>query len=494
MELAHLKKIFNGFNTGIIVLDEGLKVYFWNHWMVHHTGITSEEITTKLLPEHIKEVNTKILKRKIRSALMLHSPSFYPESLKNNLFAIADSTGKETNKLMRQSVTIIPYANTKKVIITIIDKSQEYNYTQQLYEKAEAIKELNYELEDEAKIIDTHISSIRVDKQEHISSISSKLCEILTCAPDDFIGKNFKEYFQPWYHETSNKDFEKRFPAHLILIANSDTEPIYLFISNKVTRDNGENLLLLQDITDYIQLQYQNEQILQQSRSAAMGEMISIIAHQWRQPLSAITGLLTDITVKAHMEKLEKDHMLDNISQAEKIIIHMSDTINDFRNYFKPSKDKETISLETLYLKVSALYQTLLKEKNIKISCIGNVNQELFIHVNELIQILLSLIQNSLDAFVENDIKNRSITIETSKEEEGFITITVSDNAGGIPKNLIHKVFDPYFSTKSKNGTGLGLYMTKKLLTERFHGDIHVTSSDDCSIFTLTISTKSDPS
>lgn len=101
MELAHLKKIFNGFNAGIIVLDEDLKVYFWNHWMVHHTAVNSEDIIDKLLDKYIKEVNTKVLKRKIRSSLMLRSPTFYPESLKNNLFNIVSSTGEHKKDLMR---------------------------------------------------------------------------------------------------------------------------------------------------------------------------------------------------------------------------------------------------------------------------------------------------------------------------------------------------------------------------------------------------------
>lgn len=373
----------------------------------------------------------------------------------------------------------------------IADKSQEYYYTQQLYERAEAIKDLNAKLEDEAKIIDTHVCSIRLDTKQKITSVSTKLSEVLDCTTEDLIGEAYHDIFKPWHDDLSNKDFEKRFPSHLILIANCDKEPLYLFISNKVVLDNAESLLFLQNISDYIALQKKNEQILQQSRRAAMGEMISIIAHQWRQPLTAINSLLADIRLKAHMETLKKDHLFDNISQAENIIIHMSHTINDFRNYFKPSKAKETISFELLFEKIMVLYKTLLEEENIDISFKGNMDQELIVNINELIQILLSLIQNSIDAFIENDVDNRAISIEVSQAKEGSINIIVKDNAGGIPTEIIHKVFDPYFSTKAKNGTGLGLYMTKKLLNESLRGEIDVNSSAGCSYFTLTIPIKS---
>jgi len=226
-------------------------------------------------------------------------------------------------------------------------------------------------------------------------------------------------------------------------------------------------------------------QLIHQARLAQMGEMLSMIAHQWRQPLSAISATSASLNLKARLNKLDNERILkmtDNISGFSQ---HLSDTIDDFRNFFKPNKDKIETNFDCIIESVEKLIISSLEHKNITLTKELNAHMPFLSFPNELKQVLLNLIRNAEDALVENGVENAYIKISTYKLE-GKTILEVLDNGGGINKNIIDKIFDPYFSTKlEKDGTGLGLYMSKMIIEEHCKGRLTVKNRDAGAVFQI---------
>ena len=221
--------------------------------------------------------------------------------------------------------------------------------------------------------------------------------------------------------------------------------------------------------------EFQHKQLLSNSRSAAMGEMISMIAHQWRQPLSLINTIIASLKVKKELDQLNDEFLEKSIEKIEKTTSFLSTTIDDFRDYFKPNKVATKVNLPNLFEKSLFFLKNELKEMNIDYKVL--IEEEIYIktYKNELLQSILNILKNSLDAFKDKNIDNKKITVAVEQNTDTLL-IEITDNAGGIEKRNLQRVFEPYFSTKSKNGTGLGLYMCKTIINEHLHGKISLQS------------------
>jgi PAS domain S-box-containing protein len=224
----------------------------------------------------------------------------------------------------------------------------------------------------------------------------------------------------------------------------------------------------------------QKDKIVQNSaRQAQMGEMLSMIAHQWRQPLSIISTIAGSLRLEVELETGSKDKMLDELESIESHTQFLSRTINDFRNFFNPNKLKEDISLNTILEKSISIFAKNFETQNIILEKNYDFKSSVNIYSNEVMQVILNLIKNSIDVFKDRDISSPKITIN-SIEEKDYQIIEIIDNGGGIEESLIEKVFDPYFSTKNeKNGTGLGLYMSKTIIEDHCKGEITVENYKD---------------
>ena len=214
--------------------------------------------------------------------------------------------------------------------------------------------------------------------------------------------------------------------------------------------------------------------MFQQSRLAQMGEMISMIAHQWRQPLNNLSTLNQTIILKYKRDKLTTDLIDDFDKNTTKQISTMSQTIDDFSNFFKPEKQKVEFCINDVIKNCIELLNPILTKHQINLEFTNNEIINIFGYPNELGQSLVNIINNAKDALIQDEIENRKIDIKL-KLTDTMMHLIISDNANGIQEDIINKIFDPYFSTKNeKNGTGLGLYMTKIIIEDNMQGKIEV--------------------
>ena len=208
----------------------------------------------------------------------------------------------------------------------------------------------------------------------------------------------------------------------------------------------------------------------QQSKMAAMGEMIANIAHQWRQPLSTITTASSGMRLQKELGLLTDEFFDEATNKISTSSLYLSQTIDDFRNFFSPNKQKSSFYIKTLVDTTLNLISTQFKSKDIEI--INNIeNVEIYNYENELMQALINILNNAKDELIKKDYE-RFIFIDIYKNEEELI-ISVKDNAGGIKEENLEKIFEPYFTTKHQSqGTGIGLYMTEEIITKHLNGTI----------------------
>jgi hypothetical protein len=265
---------------------------------------------------------------------------------------------------------------------------------------------------------------------------------------------------------------------------NEMLEALAHLISQTTSELEENNIKLLQEIKSN---KLKDKQLLQQSRLAQMGEMIAMIAHQWRQPLSAISSASLVLRMKAEIGDVPKDDIIRKTDAISEYAQHLSATIDDFRDFFKPTKEKREIDFCTLIKSALQIIGTSLSNHSIEVSQELNCKSSFVSYPNELKQVILNLIKNSEDIILEKEIENPVISISTYRDKDNRI-LEIRDNAGGVPEEIIETIFDPYFSTKNnKNGTGLGLYMSKTIVEEHCNGVLSVHNDDKGAVFTISL-------
>jgi len=354
-------------------------------------------------------------------------------------------------------------------------------------------------------VIDKYIISSSTDLRGVITDVSDAFCKISGYKRDELIGKPHNIIRHPdmpksafrdmwdtiskgktWNGEVKNL---KKDGGYYWVYAN--IEPLF----DRYGKIEGYVAIRL-DITDSVHLEEELElskqkdkTLLHQSKLAQMGEMISMIAHQWRQPLTAISATTADLYIKNMLDQYNSDYYNEKLEKIDSLSQHLSNTIDDFRNFYKQDKEKTEILYCDIIKGAIDIIETTLQNKNIKLEIATNCKKKIYTYPNELRQVILNIIKNAEDVLLERKIENPAIYIKTYSDDT-YSYLEISDNAGGIPKNIIDKIFDPYFSTKmKKDGTGLGLYMSQIIVRDHSNGDIIVTNGEDGAIFTLKIPT-----
>lgn len=330
----------------------------------------------------------------------------------------------------------------------------------------------------------------------NITEISHAVEMIFGYKKDEIINTNFIDLICGTSY-MNEKDLYDRFEiTDLFLLEmklkhKSDRELI-CEVSFEIRRDDDSSnivFITVRDITEKVRLERdkkeKDDMLVQQTKMAAIGEMMGNIAHQWRQPINALSLVLNKILVQHQMGKLTEEKMTKNIEQGLLIIDKMSGTIDDFRNFFTPNKKKTTFNIEKSIKDALRIVEEILKSKNIQVDM--SLEDGIYIKgfQSEFSQVILNLISNAKDVIIEKEISEGKISIKSYSEPTKAI-IEVSDNGGGIPIDVIEKIFNPYFTTKEEGkGTGVGLYMSKMIIDKNMDGLLSVKNGENGAIFKI---------
>jgi signal transduction histidine kinase len=226
--------------------------------------------------------------------------------------------------------------------------------------------------------------------------------------------------------------------------------------------------------------------LIQQCRLAAMGEMIGNIAHQWRQPLNAVSLIIQDLEECYECGEFNGDYLKASVRQAMDVIAHMSQTINDFRNFLKPNKEELHFSVKETIQRALNFVAGSFNDCNIRVEV--DMENDVLVcgQSNDYSQVILNILNNAREACVDRQVADARIAVHLFKNNDKSV-VTITDNAGGIPEEIIGKVFDPYFSTKESGGTGIGLYMSKTIIEKNMKGRLSVRNNGNGAEFRIEV-------
>lgn len=359
--------------------------------------------------------------------------------------------------------------NIKVALNILKDESRSFSFAQSGEEALNLLKENEFDLillDIIMPIMDGFEVCQRIKNQPALKEIPI----IFFTAKDDIesITKAFEmgaaDYISKPFH---TQELQARVKNHLLI------REYQLKLKEQVAREQQKN-----DEKDLI--------MLQQSKMAQMGEVFSMMTHQWRQPLNAISVASSSIEIRNRLDNLTKSKTSESIAVIENSVQHLSDTMETYKSFFKSNNSFEKVSLQEIIDKTLLLNQQMLKSSFSTLNLhIQDTNYMIKTSINEFIQILLVILQNSIDNFVEKNMQGViDLTIEHTDK---IINISIEDNGGGISEDNLPKIFDLNFSTKGDKGSGVGLYMVKKIVEDRLRGTISAQNTQAGVRFNITL-------
>ncbi|RXJ88518.1 hypothetical protein CRV01_12275 [Arcobacter sp. CECT 8983] len=384
------------------------------------------------------------------------------------------------NKLLKEKVE----ERTKEL------KQLNESLERKIEDKTKELKRANYLLDEAQKI--AHLGSFQYEIKKDELYWSNEHFKMFGLYPNQI--KPTIDLLLSYVHEDDKKivkshlnklvSTKNKFVNEFRIIINKKTIK-YLQITSKITKfDEKNNPLLIigtiLDITKIKELELEKREkdtiLAQQSKMAAMGEMLENIAHQWRQPLSVISTVSTGMQLNLEIDnELPKEQLIENVRAINEHTQYLSKTIDDFRNFFNPNKEKTLFDITSCIDKSLHLITSKIKSSKINLTKkIDNISITTL--EGELTQVLLNIFNNAIDALNQNDIEDKQLYILVYKENNNIV-ISIKDSAGGVPKKLQTRIFEPYFTTKHKSqGTGIGLYMSSQIITKHLHGTIKLSN------------------
>ncbi len=346
-----------------------------------------------------------------------------------------------------------------------------------------------------------------IDLESRIMTTNKKALEFLGLKTAlEAKGHHFLEFAHDSDHERLEEHFNQALEGqeqHFTFQSNqkelqifkSCFIPIYDFhhhvyklfsLTEDITKEYlAEEFLKKQNSSLTLENERKDALIFQQNRHVQMAQLIKMIAHQWRQPLSVISTVTSNIRIMLELNQLNQHEIRTAMQTIGEHAEDLSEIINDFNDFYKPRKTKSKILLKDIGDKVIEVMHNSLKENGITFVRHSHASNGFCTFKNEVTQVLLNLLQNAQEVLKERHVKDPTITL-TGREDESFQYIDVHDNGGGIEDDIIDKIFDPYFSTKDqKNGTGLGLHMAKTMIESHCDGLITVQNINNGAQFTI---------
>jgi len=287
--------------------------------------------------------------------------------------------------------------------------------------------------------------------------------------------------------ESANRELEQRVAKRTadleqsrakLALQHQELERTYF----ELEEETAQRVAALEELRDKERL------LLQQSRLAALGEMISNIAHQWRQPLNELGLIVQELPMMYDKGFFSRDYLKESVTKFMKVLAHMSKTIDDFRNFFRPDKEKVTFKVSQVVQSALGLVEESFRQKEIEIRIEAVGDPVIVGHPNEFSQVILNILFNARDAFLARpELVPRQIVLRILQEGDKAV-LTISDNAGGIPEEIIDKIFDPYFTTRGpEQGTGIGLYLSKIIIEKNIPGRLTVTNTGQGASFRIEV-------
>ncbi|WP_207563206.1 PAS domain-containing sensor histidine kinase [Sulfurimonas aquatica] len=480
---AYIRSIFLALPAGVGVVKERV-LQEVNDYMCVMTGYAREELLNKnsrmLYPD--QETYESVGKEK------------YKQITKYGI-------GSVETQLQRKDGTILDVL-LSSTPIEPLDISKGVTFT------ATDITELNQSHSDALKAKEVYRSLLE-DINEWVWEVNLEGCftyssprvkDIIGYSPDEVMGKSLF-----YFIDDGEVDLVKSIFSEIIASKSSfkniqstqrhkDTQDVIIETTGRPVFDNDTGELMgyrgtNRDITEHItiekELKLKDEIMFAQSRQAAMGEMIGMIAHQWRQPITSIAMGANNIIVDSILGNIDKDSLNKLATDIVEQTQHLSKTIDDFRDFFKPNKEHDDVNVCSVIEETLSIIGTSLVNNNIKIIKEFNSQSTISTFSRELLQVYINILKNAKEALLENKIEDAKIIITVTEDENNIIT-TVCDNGGGVKPELLTKIFEPYFTTKEElNGTGLGLYMSNIIVTKHLKGTLQVKNSDDGACFML---------
>jgi len=275
------------------------------------------------------------------------------------------------------------------------------------------------------------------------------------------------------YEMAVEKNQELNGTKQALRVLNRELEQRVAERTAALSAETAERLAALEE------LRRKDEVLMQQSRQAAMGEMIGNIAHQWRQPLNGVGLLIQDISLCFEDGDFSRDYLDATTGKIMQLIQHMSQTIDDFRNFFMPDKEKVPFDVHEVVVRTLSLVAGDFTDKGIRRDVVAEDKPTITGYPNEFSQVLLNMFSNARDAHLERKTADPWVRV-TISSYDGRALVFVADNAGGIPDDIIGRIFEPYFTTKEQGkGTGVGLYMAKNIVEKNMNGSLTVRNTDD---------------
>ena len=351
------------------------------------------------------------------------------------------------------------------------------------------------ELTQKNKTLSKSIIYSHTDINGVITDVSDLFCELSGYSKDELIGNTHSIMRHPDMPSSIFHEMWKTISSGKIWygdIKNRKKDDTYSWLHSEIKpkfSDMNEIIgyvSIRSDITAKKDLEEQHKVLAEKTKLASMGEMIGNIAHQWRQPLSSISISATGMLYKKELGMFNDSEFEKEMNNINDKAQYLSKTIDTFKNFIKEDKVQVVVDVKEELNKSLNLLQATL-ENNYIIVNTNFCEEELKTKMveDELIQVFINIINNAKDVLVEKDIENRWINIEASRVDESAI-ITIEDNAGGIPEDILPKVFDPYFTTKHQSqGTGLGLHMSHQIITDSSGGNLYVTNTKNGAKFTI---------
>ncbi|MDD2697490.1 MAG: PAS domain S-box protein [Arcobacteraceae bacterium] len=425
------------------------------------------------------------------------------------------SNRKKDGSIYIVDATIIPLLNTNNNIqeyiairhdITELESYKEI-LKEQLDDKSKTLEENIYYTKQYEGAMDDSVAILKTDHQNIINYVNKQFCELSGYSAIELIGTSCRNFRDKSHHEAGDCDrlIEQMSNKEIISMVFKNIakngEPFYMktkiFPILNINGEVCEHLHLMNDISEIVNFNQEltikineaveenskkEQQIFEQAKIISLGDMIGNIAHQWRQPLSAITSTASAIKLHNELGILDNTEIDDKMEMILNKATYLSNTIDTFRNFIKEDKELKVVLIQNIIQDALKIVEASLY--NYHIDIIKNIDDlnpiKVRIFKGELEQVIINIINNAKDILVEKKIDQKWIKIDLFLKEENVVVVTIEDNGGGIPEDIGQKIFEPYFTTKHQSqGTGLGLHMSKKIVNDSLKGNLYVKNTND---------------